>query len=80
MDALFWILGASVLISLVSLIGVVSLGMKKEFFERIVPLLVAFAAGGLLGGALFHLLGESLEEMAFDSAALLLMVGFSLLK
>lgn len=52
---------ASVAVSVVSLIGVFSLLLKKNLLERILFLLVGFGAGGLIGGAFLHLLPEALE-------------------
>lgn len=47
-------------ISLVSLSGAAVLILRKRFLEKSLIFLVAFSAGGLLGGALFHLLPEGL--------------------
>jgi zinc and cadmium transporter len=55
---------ASTLIGLVSLIGFASLGMAKIQLSRFLHAIVAFAAGGLLGGAFFHLLPEAAETDA----------------
>lgn len=52
---------ATLIISLLSLAGIVTLILKKEILNKITLLLVAFSAGSLLGGAFFHLLPESLE-------------------
>lgn len=66
-------------VSLISLIGVFFLALRKEKLVRIQLVLVAFATGGLLGGAFFHLLPESFES--FDNkqiASLLIVIGFIL--
>lgn len=52
---------ATVFVSLLSLVGVVFLGMKEGTLQRIIDQLVSFAVGGLLGGAFFNLLPESME-------------------
>ena len=49
------------LFSAVSLLGALVLLLPPKLFRRTVPLLVALAAGALLGGAFFHLLPESAE-------------------
>ncbi|MBM3245715.1 MAG: ZIP family metal transporter [Candidatus Omnitrophica bacterium] len=56
-----WALGASLAVSLISLIGIFSLLLKEKLLSRILILLIGFSAGGLLGGAFLHLLPESLE-------------------
>lgn len=59
---LLWILGATIIVSIISLIGIVTLSLKKEILNRILILLVGFAAGGLIGGAFLHLLPEAMEH------------------
>lgn len=49
-------------ISLISLIGVLVLSIDKNISKRKLMYLVSFSVGGLLGGAFFHLLPESLEK------------------
>jgi len=78
METLLWILAATVVNSLIALIGVFSLWMKPETLEKVLMLFVAFAAGSLLGGALLHLMAESVENMGFEASAVLLIVGFSI--
>lgn len=73
---LIWILSATILVSLVSLIGVFTLGIKTESFNRILILLVGFAAGGLIGDAFLHLLPEALEKYTADSVFFYALVGF----
>ncbi|MEM4263936.1 MAG: ZIP family metal transporter [Candidatus Woesearchaeota archaeon] len=53
---------ATVIVSLLSFVGVVTLVLKRKLLESVVLVLVSFAAGALLGGAFFHLLPEALEE------------------
>lgn len=55
------------------------MALRKERLVRLQLILVAFATGGLLGGAFFHLLPESFES--FDNtiiASLLIVTGFIL--
>lgn len=50
-------------ISLTSFVGVFFLAFKKENLQKILYFLVSFAAGGMLGGAFFHLLPEAIEDL-----------------
>lgn len=56
------ILIAVFVVSLISFAGVLTLIFKKRFLEKLIPVLVSFAAGALIGGAFFHLLPESVES------------------
>ena len=56
------ILLATFIVSLISLIGIFFIGMKQDTLTKIIKYLVSFAVGGLLGGAFFHLLPESMES------------------
>lgn len=58
---LFIIVIASLVVSLLSLIGIFFIGMREEILSKIVKYLVSFAVGGLLGGTFFHLLPEAVE-------------------
>lgn len=51
------------LVSLVSLVGVVTLLLRREFLQRVLLFLVSFAVGGLFGDAFIHLLPEAFEAM-----------------
>jgi zinc and cadmium transporter len=66
---------ASILVSLVSLVGVVLLSFGTKRVEKYLSLLVAFSAGTLLGDAFLHMIGESLEGMGYDSTAALSILG-----
>jgi zinc and cadmium transporter len=65
--------------SVIALVGSVTLLLKPETLERIVSPLVAFAAGSLLGGAFFHMLPAAVSE-SNDLGWVLLwtMAGFTL--
>ena len=55
------IIASTTLVSLISLIGVIFLLLKTEILDKILLVLVSFAAGTLLGGAMLHLIPRSLE-------------------
>ena len=52
---------ASIIVSLISLIGVFALVIKDSLLKRLMVFLVAFAAGGLIGGAFFDIIPEASE-------------------
>ncbi|TRZ50546.1 ZIP family metal transporter [bacterium] len=56
-----WALGASIIVSLISLVGIFSLLLKEGRLERLLFVLIGFSAGGLIGGAFLHLIPEALE-------------------
>ncbi len=81
MSPLFWIIGATFIISLIAWIGSLTLFLKEELMDNILQVLVALSAGGLMGGAFFHLLPEAISEVGSASPATLnlfsyLIVGF----
>jgi len=51
------------LISLVSLIGVLTLSLNRDRLAKLTLFLVSFAVGGLFGDAFIHLLPESFQEL-----------------
>jgi len=50
-----------IIVSLVSFVGVFTLGMRPNFLKKITLTLVSLSAGTLLGGAFLHLLPEAIE-------------------
>ncbi|MDD5634868.1 MAG: ZIP family metal transporter [Candidatus Omnitrophica bacterium] len=62
------------LVSLVSLLGVFTLSLKREVLQRITLLLVSFAAGGLFGDAFIHLLPQSFEKLGINLATSLYII------
>ncbi len=51
------------LVSLISFIGILFISIKPDRLNRILLLLVSFAAGSLFGDALIHLLPEAFEQI-----------------
>jgi zinc and cadmium transporter len=76
MNVNFYIILSVVLVSLVSLVGVVSLAMKKKLYQKTLLILVSLSAGTLFGGAFMHLLPEAVEISGFGlQISLLLLAG-----
>jgi zinc and cadmium transporter len=72
---LAWINVGGIAMSLLALSGSLTLLLPKRSYERLVPPLVALAAGTLLGGALLHLLPEAVEAMGNELEVYLWLVG-----
>jgi len=73
---LLWIIIATFLDSLISLIGIIGLWFNEKFLKSILKYLVSFAAGTLLGGSFFHLFPEAIEGIGYFMSASLLITGF----
>lgn len=68
-------LGVSI-VSVISLVGVVGLSLKKETIRKTTLFLVSFAVGGLFGDAFIHLLPEAFKsEMASLTVSLCIFLG-----
>lgn len=75
---LILIITATLVVSLIAFIGILTLALKKKLLNKILIILVGFAAGGLIGGAFLHLLPESLELGSAFSVFIYLILGFVL--
>jgi len=62
MDDLIAILGSVTVVSLISFVGAVFIGLKESLLRRVLMAFVGFASGTLLGGAFIHLLPETLSQ------------------
>src|SRR3989344_986305 len=71
----FYSIASVFIISLISLIGVFTLSIKKEKLNKGLIYLVSFAAGALFGGAFLHLLPELIEESGFRISLSFLILG-----
>ncbi len=76
MTNLIWAVGASIAVSLVSLIGIFSLLLKEGLLNKLLIMLIGFSAGGLIGGAFLHLLPEALEQASSQIIFPYLILGF----
>jgi zinc and cadmium transporter len=61
--------------SLLALSGSLTLLLPERSFDRVVPPLVALAAGTLIGGALLHMLPEAVAAMGNELEVYLWLVG-----
>ncbi len=58
---LLFAITASIIVSLISLVGVITLIIKDDLLKKLIIFLVAFAAGCLIGGAFLDILPEAGE-------------------
>ncbi len=78
MSTLAWIVGSSLLMSAIALVGSVTLVLKEQTLQRILLPLVALAAGSLIGGAFFHMIPAGIEQYGNNTAFYVwILAGFS---
>jgi zinc and cadmium transporter len=77
---IFWIIIlSSFAMSLLSLVGLVTLFLSEKVLKKIILPLVAFSAGALLAGAFLHMIPEAIEGTSdITSVFIWVLVGFSL--
>ena len=68
MNSILWIVTCTFLISIISLVGSIALFIHEKLLEKILLILVALSAGGLMGGAFLHLLPEAVSELNASTA------------
>ena len=76
METLYWILLSTILISLISLVGIMTLGLRENYLRSLIMLLVSLSAGTLIGGAFVHLIPESLTFFKSEVIFAYVLVGF----
>jgi len=59
---LIWILLSTFAVTLISLIGILTLAIKEKLLQSILFCLIGFSAGALIGSAFLHILPEALEK------------------
>jgi len=59
-------LASVVIVSLISLVGVLTFSLKEEELKKILLYLVSFSAGGLFGDAFIHLIPEAAGNNGFE--------------
>ena len=82
MAAFLWIFLSTFFISLISFIGALTLVLNDRILNKILPWLVAFSAGALIGVAFLHLLPEALDKVTIGESSIFkifiyLIMGFS---
>jgi zinc and cadmium transporter len=76
MEKLIYIIIATFIISLGSLVGVFTLVLKEEKLSKILLFLVSLSAGALTGGAFIHLLPEASEKLEGSSLFGIVLLSF----
>jgi zinc and cadmium transporter len=64
-DPLLWLYLSISLVSLIALLGVVTLSLDRDRLHAVVDYLVSLSAGTMFGGTFLHLLPETAEEFGF---------------
>jgi len=78
-EVFYWILGAGGLMSVIALVGSLTLVLKEATLQKILLPLVGLSAGSLLGGAFFHMLPAAVVEMQNSLALYIwILIGFVL--
>ncbi|MFA7707727.1 MAG: ZIP family metal transporter [Candidatus Pacearchaeota archaeon] len=75
MSILFWIIIMTAINGLVALVGAFSLLISSKSLNKILLFLVSISVGALIGGALFHLIPEAIEELSLIKTFLIGFLG-----
>ncbi|MBU0546180.1 ZIP family metal transporter [Patescibacteria group bacterium] len=82
MNILYYSIIATLAISIISFVGIISLFLKDKILNKIVFYLVAISAGSLMGGAFLHLIPDAIEnssgEHGFENVFIAVLAGFAL--
>lgn len=63
-----------ILVSLISLIGILTISLKEDKLKNVIYILVSLAAGGLFGDALIHLIPEAFKKSSNSLEVSLLLI------
>jgi zinc and cadmium transporter len=75
MNQVIFILLSVILVSLISLIGIFFIFLKKKTLNKLILFLVAVSVGSLLGGAFLHLIPEIIDTTGFTLTVSFLVLG-----
>jgi zinc and cadmium transporter len=79
MSTLVWIVTSTLAMSAIAWVGLLTLALKHEQFQKLLLPLVAFSAGSLIGGAMLHLIPEAVRARGADAGTFLpVLAGFAL--
>jgi len=79
MPTILWIISSGLLMSVIALIGSVTLFLNEATLKKLLLPLVALAAGSLLGGAVIHMIPAAIEKSGNQlSVYLWILLGFTL--
>ncbi len=78
MYLLGYIILSTLVVSLISFIGIFLLGINERVFKKILLVLVALSAGALMGGALMHFIPQALDNLPVLNVFLYVLGGFGL--
>ncbi|MBD3270198.1 ZIP family metal transporter [Candidatus Peregrinibacteria bacterium] len=69
MTSIWYALLSTLLVSLISLIGVFLISMSKDRIKKIMTPLIAFATGAMFGGAFLHMIPEAYAHAEHDHSS-----------
>ncbi|MDP6387954.1 MAG: ZIP family metal transporter [Candidatus Pacebacteria bacterium] len=71
--------GSVIIVSLISLIGIFTLGLNQKFLKKSIFLLVSLSVGALFGDAIIHLIPQAFSEIGNTAtASLFILIGIML--
>ena len=74
----FYTLISVIIVSIISLIGILTISLKTKSLEKILIYMIAFAAGALLGDVFLHILPEISENGFTVSISIYILLGIAL--
>ncbi|MEM0465384.1 MAG: ZIP family metal transporter [Candidatus Pacearchaeota archaeon] len=78
METIYWIILMTLINGLLAFCGAFSFFLSKKSLNKMLIIMVAFATGALIGGALFHLIPESYKELKLIKTVILIISGFAI--
>ena len=67
---------ATFVVSLISIVGIISLLLKEKLLNKILIYLISFSAGAMLGTAFLHFIPEALESLIPTKVFIYVLLGF----